>query len=108
MIDEVKKLKAIACNFRLRILNLLISHKQGLYVCDMVHILDVQQYNISKHLSILKNADLVIDERMGKSVLYKYNFADNKLLTEFINKMKLEHYPMYQKDKKRLLKFSRI
>ena len=107
MLDEVKKLKAIACNFRLRILNLLISHKQGLFVCDMVHILEHQQYNISKHLTILKNANLVTDERVGKSVLYKCN-SDHSLFLDFIKSLNLDQYPAYQKDKERLKKFSRI
>ncbi len=107
MLNEVKKLKAIACDFRLRILNLLIYHKKGLFVCDMVHILQHQQYNISRHLTILKNADLVVDERVGKSVLYTYNF-DNTLFADFIKSMKLEKYPVYKKDMERLKKFSRI
>ena len=64
---------------RLRIMNVLINHKNGLYVCEIVNILDVPQYNISKHLTILKTAELVDEEKQGKMVLYKANYDRNNL-----------------------------
>ncbi len=109
MFSEVKKLKAIACNVRLRILNLLIFHKQGLFVCDIVRILEQQQYNISKHLTTLKNADLVIDERVGKSVLYRLNLSEeNYEFIEFIKRLNLSKYDVFKNDIKRLKSFLRF
>ena len=64
---------------RLRILHLLLIHKDGLYVCEIVNTLQLQQYNISKHLNNLKTSNLVDEEKNGKMVLYRANFVkENK------------------------------
>ncbi len=105
MIDELKKLKAIACSVRLRILNILLHHKKGLFVCDLVNIMGSQQYNISKHLTVLKNAGLVADEKVGRSVIYRYNFND-KLISDFILSMNLEKYSEYKRDIEKLEKLN--
>ncbi len=69
----VEKYKALGCEVRMRILLLLIKREEGLYVCDLTAILEQPQYNISKHLRVLKKASLVIENREGKKVLYKIN-----------------------------------
>ena len=62
--------KALADETRLRIMRLLTTTDRQVCVCEIVDALDLPQYQISKHLNILKNADLVRCERRGTWVYY--------------------------------------
>ena len=62
--------KAIADNTRLRIINLLLSTDEALCVCEVVGALRLPQYQVSKHIGILKNTGLVSAERKGTWVYY--------------------------------------
>jgi ArsR family transcriptional regulator, arsenate/arsenite/antimonite-responsive transcriptional repressor len=57
LMDVSEVLKALADTNRLRILNLL--HDQTLCVCDLEAILELNQSNLSRHLSRLKQAGIV-------------------------------------------------
>ncbi|MFH1411858.1 MAG: metalloregulator ArsR/SmtB family transcription factor [Candidatus Omnitrophota bacterium] len=61
-------LKSLADDTRLRIVNLL--RKEELSVTEICEILDVQQSNLSKHLSRLSLTGLVKDKREGSNVYY--------------------------------------
>ena len=61
--------KALADATRLRILNLLLHGE--LCVCDIQHVLDATQPNVSRHLAYLKNAGLVCDRRDGYRIFYR-------------------------------------
>src|SRR5487761_672925 len=95
MRDLEQIFKALADRTRLRILNLLLHGE--LCVCDMQFALDSPQPNVSRHLTYLKNAGLVVDRREGPRVYYalalpaegihkhlfdflRYAFEDNDLL----------------------------
>ncbi len=68
MLMEVSEiLKALADTNRLRILNLL--HEQTLCVCDLEAILELNQSNLSRHLSKLKQAGIVSAQ---KKALFTY------------------------------------
>jgi ArsR family transcriptional regulator len=54
---------------RLRLLNLLRQTGE-VCVCELVDALRVPQYNISRHLQILRQAGLVHDRKRGKWVYY--------------------------------------
>ena len=60
-------LKALADTNRLRILNLL--HERTLCVCDLEAILELNQSNLSRHLSKLKQAGIV---SARKEALFTY------------------------------------
>ena len=62
-------LKAAGDRNRLRILHMLAEGP--LCVCQIVAVLDLTQPTISKHLSVLKNAGLIEDEKRGKWVFYE-------------------------------------
>jgi ArsR family transcriptional regulator len=64
----------LADRTRLRILNLLLGGE--LCGCDIEHVLDVPQSNISRHLNYLKRSGLVLDRRQGYRVFYR--LADRK------------------------------
>lgn len=61
-------LKAMAHPTRLRLLDLLVDGERC--VCEMHAIVGSDLTTVSKHLSLLKNAGLVEDERRGQQVFY--------------------------------------
>ena len=64
-------LRALADPIRREILNLL---KQGrLSAGEITEHFDVTAASISRHLSVLKEADLIRDERQGKFIYYGLN-----------------------------------
>lgn len=66
--------KALADGNRLRIINLLLHGE--LCVCDIQHVLDSSQPNVSRHLAYLKSSGLVLDRREGLRIFYR--LADPK------------------------------
>lgn len=68
-----KVFKALADGTRQEILQLL--EDQQYTVGDIVSKFDLSQPTISRHLSVLKEADLVIDQRRGQNVIYRLNDA---------------------------------
>jgi DNA-binding transcriptional ArsR family regulator len=71
----IKVFKALADGTRQQILQLL--EDQPYAVGEIVAKFDLSQPTISRHLSVLKEADLVIDQRRGQNVIYRLN--DNAL-----------------------------
>lgn len=63
--------KALSDPTRRRILEMLKKH--DLSVNEIAAEFDISQPSISRHLSILKNADLVSDERKGQRIIYSLN-----------------------------------
>ena len=64
-------LKALADPTRREILNLLKSKKLSAgEICDHF---DITAAAISRHLSVLKDADLIVDTREGKYIYYELN-----------------------------------
>jgi len=61
-------LKALGETNRLRIMRLLLSEQLG--VSAIAHRLHLSEYNVSKHLRILKEAGLLEMEKSGKQRLY--------------------------------------
>ncbi len=82
-----KLLSAAADPVRLRLLNLL---RQGsICVCDLQAVLGLPQPTISRHLAVLRHAELVLDERNGTRVFYRLAPATTsqlKLFREFLAK----------------------
>jgi len=77
--------KGLADTSRLRILNLLFQGE--LCGCDIQHVLEASQSNVSRHLTYLKNSGLVLDRRSGYRVYYRLTTSsslDHKLLFEYL------------------------
>ena len=64
-------LRALADPIRREILNLLKSGR--LTAGEITEHFDVTAASISRHLSVLKEADLIRDERQGKFIIYELN-----------------------------------
>jgi ArsR family transcriptional regulator len=71
MANPVEIFKALGEETRLRLANLLLQTDEDLCVCEMVDALELPQYQISKHLTILKNAGLLQASRRGTWVYYR-------------------------------------
>lgn len=61
--------KSFSDESRVRILNLLVEHKE-LSITDLEHILDFTQTKTSRHLTYLKHADLVSSRKEDQWVFY--------------------------------------
>ena len=68
MRDTVKRFKALAVETRLRILSLLTNGE--LCVCEITKLLDIGQPKASRHLAVLRQAELVADRREGMWMYY--------------------------------------
>ena len=69
--ENTKIFKALSDPNRLRILKMLQT--KSLCVCEITEILKLANSTVSKHLSILKAAGFIIEEKEGKWVNYKIN-----------------------------------
>ncbi len=63
-----KLFKALADSNRLRILKML--EVRPLCVCEITEVLGIAQPSVSRHLAILKDANLVEDSKEGQWVIY--------------------------------------
>lgn len=66
-----KVFKALSDNTRQEILRLLESNQCT--VGEIVGRFSLSQPTISRHLSVLKEAELVVDQRQGQNVVYRLN-----------------------------------
>jgi len=72
--------KGLADANRLRILNLLFHGE--LCGCDIQHVIGASQSTVSRHLSYLKNAGLVLDRRAGYRVFYRLVPSEDREISE--------------------------
>ncbi|NUO80976.1 metalloregulator ArsR/SmtB family transcription factor [candidate division KSB1 bacterium] len=74
--------KALGDESRLRLINLLLQTDAELCVCEMVDALELPQYQISNHLTVLKNAGLLLASREGTWVYYRLDREESPLLRD--------------------------
>ncbi|MFH1837260.1 MAG: metalloregulator ArsR/SmtB family transcription factor [Candidatus Omnitrophota bacterium] len=79
----LQMMKSLSDDTRLRIINLL--KEEELSVTEICDILDVQQSNLSKHLSRLRLTGLVDDKREGFNVYYSLVKPKDKVLKKLLN-----------------------
>lgn len=95
--------KTLGDENRLRVINLL--KKGELCVCEMEAILDTTQSNVSRHLTRLRNEEIVIFEKKSQWTYYQINpnfIEDNKLLYEYLID-KMDRNNKFIKDLEKLL-----
>ena len=82
-------LKALSDPIRREILNLLKSSRLSAgEICDHF---DVTGASISRHLSVLKEADLIRDTREGKFIYYDLNASVLEEILLWVKDLKGEH-----------------
>lgn len=69
--DKVNVFKALSDPNRLRILKML--QMRDLCVCEITDVLGLAPSTVSKHLSVLRDAGFINEEKDGKWVNYKLN-----------------------------------
>jgi len=74
--------KALSDTNRLRILMML--KEKSLCVCEMVDILKLANSTVSKHLSVLRNANLIMDEKNGRWVNYRISLPEESQDIDFV------------------------
>ncbi|MCI0471241.1 MAG: metalloregulator ArsR/SmtB family transcription factor [Candidatus Aminicenantes bacterium] len=97
-------LKALSDKTRLRIFWVLKKADRELCVCEIIDAIEENQYNVSRHLKILKYSGLVTEQKNGRFVYYAISKAGNrvhKLLLEMVSAISNDTLPY---DSKRLLK----
>ena len=72
---NTKIFKALSDNSRLRILKMLQT--KSLCVCEVQSVLGLAASTVSKHLSILRDAGFLVEDKDGKWVNYKINIRPN-------------------------------
>jgi ArsR family transcriptional regulator len=96
--ELINTIKAMSDEIRLRIINLL-SHHEELCVCEMVDALGLPQSTISRHLTVLRNANLVEDRKKGLWVLYKLSHReDYNTMVKALIENELKRYQVFQED----------
>lgn len=100
--DLVRVMKALADETRIRILNLL--DRGELCVCELEHILDINQSNASRHLNKLTSENIISYEKRALYVYYRINegiFEEYPFIKEFIHK-ELKKVRKCEEDNRRL------
>jgi ArsR family transcriptional regulator len=79
MLDKQEKIfKALSDKNRIRIVKML--QKKSLCVCEIKDVLKLATSTVSKHLSILREAGLIMDWKDGKWINYKINPEPDSLV----------------------------
>ncbi len=93
--------KLLSDETRLRMM--LLLYQEELCVCQLAGIIDVPQPRISKHLSKLRDLNLVKDERKDKFVYYTFNTDHPTLILNFDNILdNIADYPEVMLDQKNI------
>ncbi|HKL12393.1 MAG TPA: metalloregulator ArsR/SmtB family transcription factor [Halanaerobiales bacterium] len=105
--DLLKVLKALAHLNRIRIINLL-NYKE-LCVCELENILELNQSNVSRHLSKLKETNLIMGEKKAQWIYYRINekvLNEHKFLKKLIEE-DIKNHSVCKEDNKRLAKYNK-
>ncbi|MGI6066434.1 MAG: ArsR/SmtB family transcription factor [Bacillota bacterium] len=98
-----KAFKALGEPTRLKIIKMLSI--QGMCVCELSDVLNMLQPRVSQHLKILKDADLVVENKEGYFVCYTLNLNElNRLWHDFTSFLQadLTELPGYEKEYARI------
>jgi ArsR family transcriptional regulator len=69
--EQIKVFKALSDPNRVRILKMVLERE--LCLCEVREVLDLSASTVSKHLSILRDAGLILDAKDGKWVNFRAN-----------------------------------
>ena len=86
MEKDLTVLKALSDETRLR--TLLLLSRRELCVCEIVAVLDMPQGKVSRHLSVLRHAGLVVDRREGLWIYYSLRSPETpltRMVTDYLS-----------------------
>lgn len=96
--------KALSDKMRLRIMRVLCQANQELCVCEIMDSLNESQYNVSRHLKILKNSGLIQERKQGRWVFYSLSKPANQVQERLLDTIQAIPKQVLLKDIKRLKK----
>lgn len=96
-------LKALAHPTRIKIVEMLKGGEKC--VCEMLPLLELEQPNVSQHLSILRNHGVVQAEKRGLSVFYRLK---NEKLAEILDLLEQVILEEIQESQKVLSELKRV
>lgn len=94
--------KALGDETRLRIINLLLQSQKELCVCEMTDALLIPQYQVSRHLTILKYIGLVQSRKVGTYVYYHVNTGISECVQDLLAVIKKHFGSKYREDLERI------
>jgi len=103
VLDALTLLKCLADSTRLRIL-LLVQQESELCVCELVQALDLSQPKISRHLALMKSANVLSDRRQGQWIHYRLNSCLPEWALNIIRQSALGYQDVAALDNTRLAK----
>lgn len=77
--------KALSDTTRLKIVWLLSNIDSKVCVSEIMEVLCEQQYNVSRHLNILKKANIISEKKEGRWVYYYLNIKDDSFYAFIID-----------------------
>ncbi len=81
----VKRLSSLAQTHRLGVFRALVrAGNRGLAAGEIASRLDIPASSLSFHLSHLREAGLVRDERQGRSIIYRANYDQMRSLLDYL------------------------
>ncbi len=87
--DQADFFKCLSDPTRLDILKIILE-RQNVCVCEITEILQLSQPKISRHLALLRNLSILLDERKGQWVYYRLNPDLPVWATSILNVLKDE------------------
>ncbi|HWF44311.1 MAG TPA: metalloregulator ArsR/SmtB family transcription factor [Candidatus Kapabacteria bacterium] len=105
-VDRTAELiSALSDPIRLRLLSLIL-HNPDICVCDLEAVTELPQTKISKHLAVLRRADLVAPERQGTWMHYAMKKPENAIQRGLLEVVRNAHksVPELREDLVRLKK----
>ena len=87
--DQADFFKCLSAPTRLDILKIILE-RQNVCVCEITEILQLSQPKISRHLALLRNLLILLDERKGQWVYYRLNPDLPEWATSILNVLKDE------------------
>lgn len=96
--------KILADETRLRCLTLIYENHE-LCVCELIHALELPQSKISRHLSLIKLNNLIVDRREGQWVFYSVppNVSKFKINIIDMSINELKKTKPFKEDRNRLI-----
>ncbi|MFB9053814.1 ArsR/SmtB family transcription factor [Formosa undariae] len=83
--NSLNTFKALSEVTRLKIIWLLINMDSKICVSEIIEVLNEPQYNVSRHLRILKKADIIDESKEGKWVYYFIKSTDSEFMSHIKN-----------------------
>jgi ArsR family transcriptional regulator, arsenate/arsenite/antimonite-responsive transcriptional repressor len=81
--------QALSDSTRIRMVRLLAIYNTKMCVCEFVDVLQVRQYNVSKHLKLLESIGLTHGEKDGKWTYFGLKDENADLSTAILNLIKV-------------------